>query len=383
MKRFAAFVLVLMMLFPFCAMAQDSDTESESVYRLLDEKGQYVTSICYEPDKGDEYISADNKHYEVTAVNTKDLTATLKYEGLFELPDVSWLETDDSVQVSAVGKEKKIALYCTHSDESYKNGDGQSSDNNMGGIYDVAKKLAANLKDKGVTVTQSDAKHHPHDAGAYRRSRQTAVQLLKATPDAIFDIHRDGIPDPDEYAVTLGGEKVSKVRLLVGRSNQNMSANKQFASQLKAVADKVYPGLIKDIFIGKGAYNQDLYPRSVLLEFGTYTLAKERVLKSTELMSDVIYRTLYGGVTGSAGASDVGQKSSSNTNTNNTATADVQKDNKGAGTGIFWVLGIFVLGIGVFALISSGSKQGAMDKMKRTASEMTGGLIGKKPDKDK
>jgi stage II sporulation protein P len=356
-------MLVLLLLLPACGLA-----EEEAVYRLMDEKGRYITSVCYPPEKGDEYIAGDNAHYEVTDVNEKELTAQIKQIGTFELPDVSWIETDDSVAVSTLGKEKKLALYCTHSDESYKNGDGETSDKNMGGIYDVAKQLAADLEDKGVTVAQSDNKHHPHDAGAYRRSRQTAVQLLKTAPDAIFDIHRDGIPDPDEYAVTLGGEKVSKVRLLVGRSNQNMAANKQFATQLKAVADKVYPGLIKDIFIGKGAYNQDLYPRSVLLEFGTHTLSKDRVLKSTEMMSDVIYRTLYGGVTGSAGASDVGQGG-----------GVAAEDNEGAGSGIVWAIGLFAAAIVVFAFISTGSKSGAMEKIKHTASEMTGGLVGKKP----
>ena len=360
MKPFFACVLAALLLVPHVSSA-----EEEAVYRLLDEKGKLLTSVCYPLEKGDEYIAGDNTHFEIMAVNESELTASLKKTGMFELPDVSWLEVADSIAVSA-SKIKKIALYCTHSDESYKTGDGETSDKDRGGIYDVAKELATQLEDKGVTVAQSDNKHHPHDAGAYRRSRQTAAQLLKAAPDAIFDIHRDGIPDPDEYAVTLGGEKSSKVRLLVGRGNQNMEANKKFAAQLKAVADKVYPGLIKDIFIGKGAYNQDLYPRSVLLEFGTYTLAKERVLRSTQLMSDVIYRALYGGVLGSAGASDVGQGSA-------------KKDSEGAGGGIVWVIGLFVLGVVVFAFVSTGSKKGAVEKVKRAASEVTGGLIGKKP----
>ena len=155
------------------------------------------------------------------------------------------------------------------------------------------------LEERGVSVTLSNATHHPHDAGAYRRSRQTAVELLKDGPSAIFDIHRDGIPDPDEYATTIGNEKMSKVRLLVGKGNQNKDANLSFAKQIKAVADKMYPGLIKDIYMGKGAYNQDLAPRSVLLEFGTHTLPKERVLASTGPMSEVVYKALYGGVTGS------------------------------------------------------------------------------------
>ena len=68
-----------------------------------------------------------------------------------------------------------MALYCTHSDESYEEGDGKSSIEKRGGIYDVAEKLKAALEKKGVTVYYSDENHFPHDAGAYRRSRSTAA----------------------------------------------------------------------------------------------------------------------------------------------------------------------------------------------------------------
>ena len=225
----------------------------------------------------------------------------------------------------------------------------------------------------------SDALHHPHDAGAYRRSRQTAVALLKNTPNAIFDIHRDGIPDADEYAATIGGVEMSKVRLLVGRGNQNKDANLSLAKQIKAVGDKIYPKLIKDIYMGKGSYNQDLAPRSVLLEFGTHTLSKERVLRSTEPMAEVLYKTLFGGVTGAAGASDAfGGKRDSATEDGATATTANPEDDRTAGSGIAWLIGALIVGLLVFALLSGGG----MNKFKRSFSELSGGLFGKKPPRE-
>lgn len=205
-----------------------------------------------ECEAGDEYISGDNLHYRVVSVDPQAKTAQLELLGDADMPDVSWLEMEQSLAVSATNN-RKIALYCTHSDESYIEGDGTESDEERGGIYDVAAAFGDALEERGVSVTLSDATHHPHDAGAYRRSRQTAVELLKDGPSAIFDIHRDGIPDPDEYATTIGNEKMSKVRLLVGKGNQNKDANLSLAKQIKAVADKMYPGLIKDIYMGKGA----------------------------------------------------------------------------------------------------------------------------------
>ncbi len=346
-----------------------------TVYTLVDETGSVVTRVQSACEAGDEYISGDNKHYRVKSVDEPSKTAVVILLGEADMPDVSWLEAQESQPVSAV-RNKKIALYCTHSDESYIEGDGTESVEGSGGIYDVAHAFGEALENLGVTIEISDQTHLPHDAGAYRRSRQTAVQLLKGAPGAIFDIHRDGIPDPAEYATTVGNRKMSKVRLLVGKSNQNREANLNFAKQIKAVADKIYPGLIKDIYMGKGTYNQDLAPRSVLLEFGTHTLDKELVMNSIKPMSEVVYKAMYGGITGSAGASDVSSARSSEAEPDEKAASN---DNSGASWGI-WLIIALVIGLGIFALLSTGGN-GAGSKWKRSISEMTGGLIGKKPPK--
>lgn len=370
---FAAFLL-------FAALTGTAAAE-EDIYTLTDEKGNVVTRYCGDCDVGDEYISQENQHYRVIEVDAAHKKAVLQLLGDADMPDVSWMDLQQSLAVAALG-EKKIALYCTHSDESYIEGDGTESVEGSGGIYDVASSFAGKLEKLGVTTELDETTHLPHDAGAYRRSRQTAVSLLKSRPDAIFDIHRDGIPDPDEYATTVGKEKMSKVRLLVGKSNQNKEANLSFAKQIKAVGDKIYPGLIKDIYMGKGTYNQDLAPRSVLLEFGTHTLEKELVLRSTEPMSEVVYKAMYGGVTGSAGVSDVsGSKSAGSNESTPTETKPASEDNTGI-SGAVWMIVALVAGLGLFAFLSTGGK-GAGNAFGRSFREMTGGLFGKRPPNDK
>lgn len=372
MKRLLATLLLML---PLTAYAQ------EDVWTIMTENGTKLTQICYEPEAGDEYIGEDNQLYEITRVEGETAYATGK--GNVELPDVSWLDAEAVLPVSALN-DKLISLYCTHSDESYEPSDGTYSDEERGTIYQVAQALADALEENGAKTEVSEALHYPHDAGAYRRSRQTAVQLLKAMPDALLDIHRDGIPDPDEYAVTIGGEKCSKVRLLVGRGNQNMSVNKEFALKIKAVADKVYPGLVKDIYMGKGTYNQDLAPHSILLECGTYTLSKERVLASMPMMADVIYRTMYGGVTGSAGVSDVRgtEQKASDDFVHGKEELPMDKSNGGVSRGILWIVGIAVVGVIGFGVVATGSMRDGMKKVSRNINEMTGGLIGKKPEDD-
>lgn len=362
-KTQAACVLLLIMLLALPCAAAAEETDGDAVYRLMDEQGQTVTFFAGTPAPGDEYIAGNNAHYRVESVNETEKTASLRSLGTFQLPDVSFAQ-DEARPVSA--QKKAVALYCTHSDESYEPGDGASSLEKRGGIFDVAESLKSSLEKKGVTVYLSEANHYPHDAGAYRRSRSTAASLAEEGVDAIFDVHRDGIPDASQYESTVDGSSVTKVRLLVGRSNQNAGANKQFAAQIKATADQLYPGLIKDIYIGKGTYNQDLMSQAVLLEFGTHKSDKQEVLASTEYMADVLDRTLYGGVKGSAGISG---KSA--------------RENTGGWTGILWVVGLVAIGALAYSFLAAGSVSGAAQKWKRQFQEIAGGLRGRSNGGDK
>ncbi len=182
----------------------------------------------------------------------------------------------------------KVGIYCTHSDESYVPTDGTESEPEEGGIFDVADALEKALKERGCEVLRSETPHEPHDAGAYRRSRQTAVEIMEEVRPAILaDLHRDAVP-PEVYETEVEGDEVSKVRMVIGASNQNKEANEEFAREIKQIADDKYPELIKDIYIGKGSYNQDLMPQCILFEMGTHTIEKELAIESTDMLADVL-----------------------------------------------------------------------------------------------
>lgn len=68
--------------------------------------------------------------------------------------------------------------------------------------------------------------------------------------------------------------------------------------KIKQAADEEYPGLVKDIFIGKGSYNQDLMPRALIVEMGTHTIDKELALKSASKVADIVAYALGGAVPG-------------------------------------------------------------------------------------
>ena len=302
-------MLALMLALPVTARAEAAQSVStqapeadadENVWTIYDEDGQYLTSIYGRVYLDDEYISSDNRLYRIIEVDDSKRTAVAQYIG-----QESLIEPDNEA-VATVAQESKrlIGIYSTHSDESYIPTDGAESKEKDAGIYDVDEALKKALEERGIEVELDTTTHLPHDAGAYRRSRSTAARLHKSQPAALLDIHRDGIPDPDEYVQKIEDEDATKVRLLVGKSNPNADANRKFAKQIKAAADEMYPDLIKDIYIGKGDYNQELAPRAILLEFGTHTIKKERAIKSTAYMADVLERVLFGSTAKAEGAAN-------------------------------------------------------------------------------
>jgi stage II sporulation protein P len=362
----AALLCCVAALFPQVAKADDWDG-GQTYYTVYKEDGDVLFSIGGEVYLEDEYISGDNKLYRVVEVDTAGSKAIATLVGDEEMPGVEWLQkvfASSASASTAKNSDHLIALYATHTDESYVPSDGTESQDSGGGILDVAEALKTAFEKQGVNVVLDKTSHLPHDSGAYRRSRQTAASLMKKVPDALIDVHRDGIPSPDEYITEIDGTDTTKVRLLVGRANANSSVNKEFAKKIKAVADEQYPGLVKDIFMGKGTYNQDLMPQAILLEFGTHTINKTRAIKATDMVATVMTSVLYG--EGSEGTGGTAAKKSS-----------------GVGSGVIWLIVVVAVAALVYAFLATGSGRGMVEKLKRNTSELTGGLVGKKPDEDK
>ena len=188
---------------------------------------------------------------------------------------------------------KKVGVYHTHNDESYFTPDGVDSVYGKGGIHDVGKKFVENLNKLGVETIYREDLHLPHNSGAYTRSQVTATALLNSGAQAIFDLHRDSTKR-DYYLTKVNGKQMSSVRMVIGRASANFEENKNFAYTIKSYADSVYPGLIKDIYIGKGNYNQQLSSRAMLFEMGCENIEKDLVLKSTEYLAKTLDVVLYG-----------------------------------------------------------------------------------------
>lgn len=261
--------------------------ENIAIYVVSDEDGNELFER-EEVDVGDVYISKNFYKYEIINVNETNKTATAKFLEKIEKPSVRTYYGPSKIKKFS----KKICLYLTHNDESYVNGDGYDSVYGVGGIHDIAKKIKQEFKNKDIEVSLDETLHIPHDTSAYSRSKVTALNLLKENPDAIFDIHRDGA-SRSAYLTRVNGEERSMVRIVVGKGNVNSAVNQEFATYIMAVANELYPWLIKDIYIGRGHYNQNLYGKALLFEMGSHMIEKSLVMKSVEPLCEVVSTALF------------------------------------------------------------------------------------------
>jgi len=362
-KRLIFFILIVLLATTQLAFADDWYGDYGGYFTIFNSEDDTVLfKTAREVRQGDQYLSEDNKMYKVTRVNSRDQKAYADFVEEVTLPSINedvFAQVQEAIRngqglamiMEAQAQEneeegnRNIGIYCTHSAESYVPTDGKESIDEGGGILKVADTLKSGFEKNGVNAVFDNTSHNPHDAGAYTRSRRTAAQLLRDNqPTSLIDVHRDAIP-PEEYTTEINGEPASKVRLVVGGRNQNFSANEETALQVKSVADKMYPGLIKDVFYAQGNYNQDLTPRSMLLEMGTAEQDRALPEKSATLISEVLTTSFFGGTF--TDKEDGGKESAK----------PITDSNRGGTTGI--ITTVLIVGAAAAALLflSSGGKE--------------------------
>lgn len=294
-KGFIFLIVVLFLFFPLSfgnRISYAVDGEIGENYVIYNENDEIIcekSSI----EVGDTFITRDFNEYEITKVENHKGYA--KFIRKIEIPKIKRSDKIAYENRSARGQlSKKICLYMTHNDESYRPTDGYDSIYGAGGIHDVAKRFKYELNRKDIEVVLDETLHIPHNSSAYSRSGVTAQSLLNdERPDAMFDVHRDGV-SKSYYYYNDGEKEYSKIRIVVGKSNPNFDENYKFAQSVFAIGNSMYPWLFSDIYCGKGHYNQALQPTNLLFEMGTYLIEKDCVFNTLPLLAEVVDTALFG-----------------------------------------------------------------------------------------
>lgn len=293
MKKFIILIFLFSILvFPFSSLSAFAlDGEVGENYLIYNENQELICEKS-SVEVGDSFITRDFNEYEI--IEIENHRAVAKFVRKLEIPKIKRNENINHKNRSARGElSKKICLYMTHNDESYRPTDGYDSVYGAGGVHDVAKRFKYELNRKDIDVVLDETLHIPHNSSAYSRSGVTAKRLLnEERPDAMFDVHRDGV-SKSYYYYNDGKNNYSKIRIVVGKSNSNFDENYQFAQNLFALGNSMYPWLFSDIYLGKGHYNQALQPTNLLFEMGTYLIEKEYVYNTLPLLANVVDTLLF------------------------------------------------------------------------------------------
>lgn len=365
MVRRVICIIVILAISPLLTVwtVQAGDEDTSHWYTIVDEDTERVLlETCHVVVTGDEFVDERNYRYRVSRVEghtgwaefigTVDMeTQAMAFQAAMSLR-LGFCRIGLPLASTRAPRGRLVAIYHTHSDESYIPTSGSSSVSPHGDVYDVGSVISASLKNSvGLTSVHSWESHLPHDGSAYARSRRTAVSLLKKNPDAILDLHRDAAP-LSAYATTVMGKPGAKVMIVLGRQNPNLKANEQFAFALKNYADKEFPGFVRGIFYGDATFNQDLSPRALLFEMGSHENSKEAAERVMVNFINSIPAVLYG-VT-PAGRTAEGE-----------AVRHARREGGVAASTIISIILLVLIGGAVYLLLNEKSFSGVMARLRR------------------
>lgn len=356
-RRIGVIVLVVtlgVLLWAGFARATDGHEEDcQYWYTIIDEdSGRIILQTCHTVVVGDEFVDPENRRYKVVRVEGHTALArligrvdmdamTAAFRAAWNL-DLARASVACPRQFAQVPAGRLVALYHTHSDESYIPTSGTPSVAPHGDVYNVGAVVKERLRrGVGLRAVQSWATHLPHDGAAYARSRRTAAALLRSNPDALFDLHRDAAP-LELYSITVSGKPGAKVMIVLGRQNPNLRANEQFAFAVKSFADRNFPGFVRGIFYGDATFNQDLSPRALLFEMGSHENSQEAAERVMVNFIMSIPAVLYG-ITpqGPIAGGEAARRAT--------------RETSGAVSSIAWIAIIVLIGGAVFLLLNEGS----------------------------
>lgn len=182
-----------------------------------------------------------------------------------------------------------VLIFHTHTTESYQmlNNDWYTteyptrSNDLTRNMARVGTAICEELEKSGIGYIHDTEIHDTAYTGAYDRSRETILKIMKENPSIqiVLDVHRDAIEQKDGTRIkptaVINNKKAAQIMIIAGCEDGKVSSfpsweqNLTFALQLHKKAETLYPGLMRPILFSARKYNMDVIPCSVLLEFGS------------------------------------------------------------------------------------------------------------------
>ena len=197
-------------------------------------------------------------------------------------------------------EKPRIYIYNTHQLENYSATnfeDYNITPNVLMASYMLKEKLnKANIQTIVETSNISDFLNlNGWDyASSYKASRFYIIDTLNKynNLDLIIDLHRDAI-SKDKSTVQINEKNYAKIMFVVGLEHDGYESNLELANKLNSLIKEKYPELSRGVITKEGPgvngiYNQDLSPKSILVELGGKDNSIDEVMNTTEILTQVI-----------------------------------------------------------------------------------------------
>ena len=193
--------------------------------------------------------------------------------------------------VTANHDQPLILIYHTHATESFIPDSGKAfTDNPEQTVVFLGAYLAQLLeKDYGIPVLHHQEVYDIPRTGAYEVARPSIQEILRQNPQiqVVVDLHRDGV-SRRVSTTTMEGESTGKLLFVVGTRHGQWSNNLRFVLFLQNTIAEKYPGLSRGVRQYPFIYNQDLHPRSLLVEVGGHENSLEEVERAIPYLAEVL-----------------------------------------------------------------------------------------------
>lgn len=184
-----------------------------------------------------------------------------------------------------------LLIYHTHASESFipVSGKAYSDDPEETVVY-LGDYLANILENNyGISVLHHRGVFDEVRDGAYERARPVIEKILKQNPqiEVVIDLHRDGV----SRGITTGnvrGLETGRLLFVVGTRHSGWTDNLRFTLFMQTVLVDKYPGLSRGIRRYACVYNQDLHPRSILVEIGGHENTAAEVRRTIPLLAEAV-----------------------------------------------------------------------------------------------
>lgn len=167
-------------------------------------------------------------------------------------------------------------------------------------MVSIGARVAALLEEAGIRVIHDRQLHdYPSYNGSYAASREKALELLAQEPGIalILDLHRDAADAPGgqlRTLCTMDGAEMAQLMPVVGAGCESWEENLSLGLKLMAQLESQVPGITRPLLLAKSVFNQDLGPRSLLIEVGAAGNSRQEALLAAEELARAIIALAQG-----------------------------------------------------------------------------------------